>query len=194
MQVTNRRFSADKLLIASNNKGKIIEFEQLLLSYDVEVISAQLFDLAEPEETGMTFKENAELKARYYCKHTNLPALADDSGVVIDELGGEPGVYSARWAGENKNFAVAIKKVKDLLEEKSKHSSKASFICHLSLIWPDGHIENFEGKIDGIISFPPKGSNGFGYDSIFRANGYEETFAELDAEVKNKIRNIIGQE
>jgi XTP/dITP diphosphohydrolase len=180
------QFIEDKLLIASGNKGKIIEIAKLLEPYNVEVISASKFNLAEPEETGLSFIENAEIKSRYYANATGLPALADDSGLCVEALGGNPGIYSARWAGETKDFSIAINRIEKELGNSS--NKKAKFVCALSLYLPKtDEVENFEGEIAGNLVFPPRGEKGFGYDPIFIANGMNETFAEVDPQVKQSI-------
>jgi XTP/dITP diphosphohydrolase len=141
--------------------------------------------LPEPDETGTTFRENAELKARAAAIAANLPALADDSGFAVDALNGDPGLYSARWAGPNKDFNFAMRRVED--ELKGKTDRRAHFICALSLAWPDGHCETFEGAVHGQVTFPARGTKGFGYDPIFIADGYTVTFAEMDPAAKHAI-------
>jgi XTP/dITP diphosphohydrolase len=181
-----QKFTQTKLLIASGNQGKVMEIRELMSEFNVQIIAASEFDIAEPEETGKTFIENAELKARYYGGKTGLPALADDSGLCVDALNGEPGIYSARWAGADKNFAEAISRVQT--EMTGKDNNKAKFVCALSLYWPNlNKMESVEGSIDGTLTFPPKGKGGFGYDPIFIPKGYNETFGELHHEVKQKI-------
>lgn len=180
------KFTEDKILIASGNKGKIIEIAKLLEPYNVEVISASKFNLIEPEETGLGFVENAEIKSRYYANATGLPALADDSGLCVDALSGLPGIYSARWAGENKDFSIAIKRIEQELANSS--NKKAKFVCALSLYLPKtDKVENFEGYIEGNLTFPPRGEKGFGYDPIFIANGMSETFAQIAPDIKQSV-------
>ncbi len=181
-----KKFIHKKLLIASSNKGKIKEIQELLQPLNIEVVSAADFNLPEPEENGSTFIENAEIKARYYGSKTNLPSIADDSGLCVNALSGAPGIYSARWAGENKDFTIAMQRIE---KEIGNNQNKSGFFaCALSLYWPeDGHIENFEGRVYGNLTFPPRGNNGFGYDPIFIANGYDKTFAEMDPNEKQKI-------
>jgi XTP/dITP diphosphohydrolase len=184
-----RKFTYNKLLIATNNEGKVVELRKLLSPFNIELVSAAEYNLLSPDETGVTFQENAELKAKFYSLATNLPALADDSGLCVDALNGEPGVYSARWA-DGKDFNTAIRKVEQALLDTQKASvinNNAHFICHLTLFWPDGHMENFEGRVDGTLTFPPRGTNGFGFDPIFIPNGYDITFAEMEGDKKNKI-------
>jgi XTP/dITP diphosphohydrolase len=176
-----------KLLIATSNKGKIKELKKLLLPYDIELLSAMDFDLIPPEETGETFQDNAVLKAKFYNEQTGIAALADDSGLAIDELGGEPGVFSARWAGESGDFNMAMQTIKQQLASRGKETSRAKFVCALALCIENGQISNFAGELEGLVSFPPRGENGFGYDPIFIADGYDITLAEMKAEEKNRI-------
>jgi XTP/dITP diphosphohydrolase len=141
--------------------------------------------LPEPEETGTTFLENAELKARAAALAARLPALADDSGLVVPALGGAPGVYSARWAGPEKDFRVAMERVQR--ELGGSPDRRACFICALAMAWPDGHVESFEGRVDGTLVWPPRGSRGFGYDPMFLPEGGTLTFGEMEPEAKHKI-------
>ena len=159
-----RLFDHDRLVIASHNPGKVSEIADLMQPFVVEVISAADLNLDEPEETGTTFADNALLKAHAAAKVANLPALADDSGLVVNALAGAPGVYSARWAGADKDFMVAMEKVEELLRGSEDRSSM--FVCALALVWPDGHADVFEGFIEGEITWPPRGEKGFGYDPI----------------------------
>lgn len=180
--------SLSQLIIATHNKGKLKEFTSLLAPLGVAVQSAGELNISEPEETGTTFAENAELKARHSALASGLPALADDSGLVIPAIGGQPGIYSARWAGEKKDFEMAFARIqKALAEAGAPLASPAYFICVLSLAQPDGKCVNFEGRIHGTLTFPSRGENGFGYDPIFTPEGYDVTFAELDANSKNRI-------
>jgi XTP/dITP diphosphohydrolase len=183
-----RRFQLTQLLIASKNEGKVQEIRELLADFNIQVVSAVDFtDIVEPEETGKSFKENAELKARYYSQHTNLPALADDSGLCVDALKGAPGIYSARWAAGGKDFGLAINRIKDEVKASGAANNNAEFVCALALCWPDGHMESFEGYVKGALTFPPKGEKGFGYDPIFIPRGYNKTFAEISSEDKHRI-------
>lgn len=177
-------FSEKELLIASKNEGKVKEIRALLAPFDVEVISAANFDIEEPEETGSTFAENAALKAEYYGKATNLPALADDSGLSIEALGGAPGIYSARWAGAEKDFAVAMKRVEEELQTKGADDYSAKFVCSLALWVPEGSTDHVEGEVKGTLTFPARGNLGFGYDPIFIPEGHDRTFAEMTPEEK----------
>jgi XTP/dITP diphosphohydrolase len=169
------------LLIASNNQGKVREITALLAPYSINIISTANFDLVEPEETGSSFAQNAQIKSTYYTKHTGLTSLSDDSGLVIPDLGGDPGIYSARWAGEKKDFNMAIQRIYDELTAKSLKptGTYAYFICALALTTPDENTLIFEGKIEGALSFPARGSHGFGYDPIFIAKDQNKTFAEI---------------
>lgn len=180
-----RQFSEPKLVIASHNAGKVREIAELLAPYSVEVVSAGALGLAEPEETGSTFVENADLKAREAALASGLPALADDSGLAVSALDGAPGIYSARWAGPSRDFGLAMEKVERELDGKSDRG--AAFICALSLCWPDGHCETFEGRVDGTLVWPPRGERGFGYDPVFLPKGGRKTFGEMDPEAKHAI-------
>jgi len=180
----SRRFTGDMLVIASHNRGKVREIAELLGAYVAHFPSAGDLNLPEPEETETTFIGNAELKARAAATASNLPALADDSGLVVPALGGEPGIYSARWAGPTKDFNVAMKRVETELGDRDP---AAYFVCALSLAWPDGHVESVEGRIHGRLIFPGRGDKGFGYDPIFIAEGRDITFAEMDPDEKHSI-------
>lgn len=180
-----RSFTDQKLVIASHNAGKVREIDALLAPFGADVISAAELNLPEPEETGTTFIANAELKALASMQGSGFAALADDSGLCVNGLGGDPGLYSARWAGPSKDFAIAIDQVLDKLRGIEDRS--AYFISVLALAWPDGHIETFEGRITGTISDSPCGANGFGYDPIFIPDGYSMTFGEFEPAAKNAI-------
>jgi XTP/dITP diphosphohydrolase len=183
--MTTRRFQGGKLVIASHNAGKVREIGELLAPFGTEVVSAGDLGLPEPEETGTTFVANAELKALAAAKGANLPALADDSGLAVAALSGAPGIFSARWAGPDKDFARAMAKVQSALgEEKDR---RAQFVCALSLAWPDGHVETFEGTVDGTIVWPARGERGFGYDPIFQPVGETITFGEMEPDAKHAI-------
>ena len=175
-----RKLAPGKLVIASHNPGKVREILEMLGPYGIEPVSAAELGLPEPEETGTTFLANAELKALQAADLTGLPALADDSGLCVDALGGDPGIFSARWAGEGKDFGVAMQRVNDAIEAKGPEASRdAHFMCVLALAWPDGHVEWFEGRVDGTLTWPPRGTGGFGYNPIFVPEGSEQTFAEM---------------
>jgi XTP/dITP diphosphohydrolase len=188
-----RKFTDKKLVIASHNPGKVIEINDLLGSFGVEAISAGELGLPEPIEDGLTFIVNAEIKARASAESSGLPALADDSGLVIPVIGGDPGIYSARWAinpnGSDKDFDFAMKGVKQAIEAKGENpeGQKAYFACALSLCWPDMHIETFEGTVHGTLTFPPKGTKGFGYDPIFVPINYQLTFGEMNQAEKHQM-------
>ena len=179
-----RRIEGGRLVIASHNPGKVREIGELLEGFRVEVISAGDLGLDEPEETGATFVANAELKALAAAKASGLPALADDSGLAVDALNGEPGIYSARWAGPDKDFNVAMQRVEDELGDRDR---RAKFVCALALAWPDGHVETVEGTVSGELVWPPRGDRGFGYDPIFIADGYVVTFGEMEPATKHAI-------
>ena len=172
-----RRFTDTKLVLASHNKGKLAEFQRLFAPFGVELIGAGDLGLAEPAETGTTFIENALIKARAAVAASGLPALSDDSGISVAALGGAPGVYSADWAGPDKDFALAMQRVQDGLAGESDRS--AAFVAVLVLAWPDGHYETAEGRIEGSITWPPRGNGGFGYDPLFLPEGETETFGEM---------------
>lgn len=183
-----RKLQAGKLVIASHNSGKVREIGALLAPYGIETVSAASLDLPEPEETGTTFIANAELKAMQAADLSGLPALADDSGLCVEALNGDPGIFSARWAGPTKDFAAAMEKVHEAVEAKGPDASRsAHFICALALAWPDGHVEAFEGRVDGMLVWPPRGTNGFGYDALFQPLGHDMSFGEMDPEAKHAM-------
>ena len=176
-----------KLIIASHNQGKVKEIGDLLDPFGLDVISAGALNLPEPEETGTSYIANAELKARAASQAANLPALADDSGLSVTALGGAPGIYSARWAGETKDFNHAMRRVADALLLSGTTDRSAEFVCALSLAWPDGHIVSFEGRVGGTIAWPARGDKGFGYDPIFVPTGHSITFGEMAPEKKHAM-------
>jgi XTP/dITP diphosphohydrolase len=180
-----RRFTDKKLVIASHNRGKLVEIADLLRPFNIECVSAGALGLPEPEETGSTFEANAALKAHASATGANLPALADDSGVAVSGLYGDPGIFSARWAGPTKDFALAMRKVEEGLAGKTDR--RASFIAVLALAWPDGHLEHFRGEVHGTLVWPPRGSKGFGYDPMFVPEGYQMTFGEMEPDAKHAI-------
>ena len=177
--------SIQKLVIASHNQGKVREIADLLAPFGIEVVSAGALGLPEPEETGSTFAANAELKAVAAATASGLPALADDSGLAVAALNGEPGIYSARWAGPDRDFGYAMEKVADALADKEDR--RAAFICALCLASPDGSSETFEGRVEGAIVWPRRGDKGFGYDPIFLPEGYDLTFGEMEPQAKHAI-------
>ncbi|MBR2299794.1 MAG: RdgB/HAM1 family non-canonical purine NTP pyrophosphatase [Alphaproteobacteria bacterium] len=175
-----------EIIFASHNKGKIAEIRQILAPLSIKVISADEVDLPDVEETGTTFEENAALKALTIAKLKNVPCLADDSGLCVDALGGRPGVYSARYA-PNRDFQKAMQMLLSEMAETKSANRDAHFSCVIVLGYPCGKYERFEGRVDGQIAFEPRGESGFGFDPIFEPDGYDKTFAELGAEIKNKI-------
>lgn len=177
--------STQTIVIASHNKGKVREIAELLSPYVTKVVSAAELDLDEPEETGDTFESNAILKAETAVKATNMVCLADDSGLAVNALSGAPGIYSARWGGQSKDFNLAMKRVDDELADTPDRS--ASFVCVLALAFPDRKIETFRGEVGGDIVWPPRGDQGFGYDPIFVADGMSQTFAEIDPVKKHQM-------
>lgn len=180
-----RRFREKRLVIATHNKGKLREIDDLLRPFGIEVVGASALGLPEPEETGDTFEANATLKAKAAATATHLPALADDSGLVVPALGGEPGIYSARWAGPTRDFSLAMGTVEDRLRGKSDR--RAHFVAVLALGWPDSHIEVFRGEVHGTLTWPPRGNKGFGYDPMFQPDGDTRTFGEIDPDEKHRI-------
>jgi XTP/dITP diphosphohydrolase len=183
-----RKLAPGKLVIASHNAGKVREIEALLGPYGIQPVSAASLDLPEPEETGTTFVANAELKALQAADLSGLPALADDSGLCVEALNGDPGIFSARWAGPGKDFGAAMRLVEDKLREKGPEVDRdAYFVCALALAWPDGHVEWFEGRVEGMLVSPPRGLNGFGYDPMFVPDGHDRTFGEMSADEKTPL-------
>jgi XTP/dITP diphosphohydrolase len=185
-----RKFTSNTLLVATHNQGKLEEISALLTPFGIETVSAKDHDLPEPEETGITFVENARIKAHAAAKATGLPALADDSGIEIDALGNAPGVYTADWAEtpNGRDFVMAMQRAHNELESvNAPHPRLARFCCTLVLAWPDGHDEIFEGVMAGQVVWPMRGDQGHGYDPIFQPEGYDITFAEMDRWEKNKI-------
>jgi XTP/dITP diphosphohydrolase len=181
-----RKFDGTTIVVASHNHGKVREIAELLAPYAQHFPSAGELGLAEPDEPGCTFVQNAAIKARAAASASGHPALADDSGLVVPVLGGAPGLYSARWAGGgNKDFAGAIARL--LAELGDNPDRRAHFVAAIALAWPDGHVEAVEGRVDGTLSDAPRGSNGFGYDPIFLPLGYDATFGEMDAPAKHAI-------
>jgi XTP/dITP diphosphohydrolase len=189
--VPHRRLEPGKLVIASHNEGKVREIRALLEPYGIEPVSAASLGIPEPEETGTTFFANAELKARFSADLSGMVALADDSGLCVDALGGDPGVYTANWAETEdgtRDWPMAMRKVEDALQAKGPDAGRdAHFVCVLSLCWPDGHVESFEGRVEGTLTWPPRGTVGFGYDPVFVPNGDTRSFAELDPAEKKAI-------
>ena len=180
----------DTVVIATHNPGKLREMRELLAPYGVVTQSAAELALPEPEETGKTFAANARIKALAAARASEKPAFADDSGLVIDALGGEPGIHSARWAGPDKDFRAAMNRIQSLLIErgvKTSEQRRAHFVAALCIAWPDGDVEEFEGRVDGIAIWPPRGDKGFGYDPLFRPDGFDRTFGQMDAQEKHGL-------
>ena len=185
-----RVFSGTRLVVASHNAGKVREIGELMRPLGVATVSAADLDLPEPDETETTFEGNARLKARAAVKASGLPALADDSGLVVAALGGAPGIYSARWAEtpQGRDFGHAMETVREKLEAiAAPEPRRAAFVCALTLAWPDGHDETFLGACKGRLVWPPRGERGFGYDPVFVAQGHEITFGEMEPERKHAI-------
>jgi XTP/dITP diphosphohydrolase len=180
-----RRFTEGRLVVASHNAGKVTEIGDLLAPFAINIISAGALGLPEPEETGKTFVANAVLKAEAAVQGAKMPALADDSGLVVEALDGDPGIYSARWAGPERDFNKAMALVNEKLGDNPNR--RAYFISVLSLAWPDGHVDNFEGWVHGTMIWPPRGSGGFGYDPMFLPDGHDKTFGEIPYDEKQRI-------
>jgi len=179
-----RRFTGGLLALATHNPGKLVEIGDLVAPLGITTKGAAELGVPEPEETGASFEENAALKALAVSRATGLPSLADDSGLVVPALGGAPGIYSARWAGAQKDFAAAMRRVE---RELGAGDPAATFVAVLALGWPDGHVETFRGEVGGTLVFPPRGARGFGYDPIFLPAGGSETFGEMDPARKHAI-------
>lgn len=180
-----RQLQQGRLVIASHNRGKIRELRDLLDPLGYELVTAGDLDLPEPEETGSTFEENAALKALSAARLSGLPALADDSGLSVDGLDGAPGIYSARWAGPQKDFALAMDLVEQGLRKQAGDNRRARFVSVICVAWPDDHTVFCRGEVTGDIVHPPRGDRGFGYDPIFRPDGHTRTFGEMEAEEKH---------
>lgn len=186
-----RKLDTKTIVVASHNAGKIREIEDLIGPFGFSAKSAAELNFEEPDETGTTFEENAAIKALASAKASGLPALSDDSGIVIDALDGAPGVYTANWAetaNGTRDFAMAMQKVETALAEKGATEAKdrtARFVSVLCLAWPDGHTELFRGEVEGHVVWPPRGTAGFGYDPVFQPVGYETTFGEMSADEKH---------
>ena len=179
-----------KIVIATHNQGQLVEMRDLLAPFGLVAVSAAELSLPEPEETGLTFAENAAIKARAASEATGLPAFADDSGICIEALGGEPGIYSARWAGPEKDFNRAMRHIEELLQAKgavTPDQRKAWFVSALTVAWPDGHLAEVEGRVNGTLVWPPRGPAGFGYDPMFLPEGDTRTFGEMSREEKHGL-------
>jgi len=185
-----RKLQPGRLVIASHNQGKVREIRALLAPFGIEPVAASDLGLPEPEETGTTFAENALIKARASAEGSGIVALADDSGLCVDALGGEPGVYTADWAEtpQGRDWELAMRKVEDSMEALGSNVDRsARFVCTLALCWPDGETALFEGQISGHLTWPPRGELGFGYDPVFVPEGHDQTFAEIEPEEKHAI-------
>ena len=179
-----------RLVIATHNPGKLREMRELLMPFGIEAVSAAELGLAEPEETGTSFRENARIKAVAAATATRLPAFADDSGLTVDALNGDPGIYSARWAGPDKDFRYAMQTIEDKLRAlgaSAPQQRRAHFVSALCVAWPDGHVEEFEAGVDGTLVSPPRGDQGFGYDPMFLPDGHTRNFGEMPGEEKNGL-------
>jgi XTP/dITP diphosphohydrolase len=186
----SHRRLAGEVVIATHNPGKLTELRELLRPFGVAVVSAGELGLAEPEETGASFAENARIKALAGSLAAQRPAFADDSGLVVDALGGAPGIASARWAGPGRDFAAAMQRIEDELRAQGAgrgEQRRAHFACALCLAWPDRHVEEFEGRVDGTLVWPPRGGKGFGYDPMFLPDGYDRTFGEMTSDEKHGL-------
>jgi XTP/dITP diphosphohydrolase len=179
-----------RVVIATHNPGKLVEMRELLAPYGIEAVSADELKLPEPEETGKTFAANARIKAQAAAQAAGLTAFADDSGLAVDALGGAPGIFSARWGGPEKDFRLAMNKVQTELVAigaSTPDQRRARFVAALCLAWPDGHVEEFEATVEGTLVWPPRGTRGFGYDPMFKPDGFAETFGEMSAEQKHGL-------
>ena len=184
-----RKLSAREIVVASHNAGKVAEINELIEPYGFAAKSAAELGLPEPDETGTTFEENATIKALSAATISGLPALADDSGLCVNALDGDPGVYTADWAekpdGSGRNFAMAMEKVEAAIKASGKSDRSAHFVSVLCMAWPDGHCEYFRGQVDGHLVWPPRGGSGFGYDPVFVPDGHDRTFSEMTSEEKH---------
>lgn len=188
-QAKHRRLSG-RVVIATHNPGKLAEMRELLSPSGIEANSAAELKLPEPDETGKTFAANARIKAKAAAKATQLPAFADDSGLAVDALNGEPGIHSARWAGPDKDFRGAMNTIQTLLikqDARTPEQRRAHFVSALCVAWPDGHLEEFEAQVHGIIVWPPRGTKGFGYDPLFLPDGFQATFGEMSSDEKHGL-------
>jgi XTP/dITP diphosphohydrolase len=179
--------AGDRLVVASHNPGKVKEIRELIEPFGIATLGAAELGLAEPEETGTSFAENAALKADAATRSSGLAALSDDSGLCVRALDGAPGIYSARWAGPGKDFRAAMRRVEQELHEKGTHDARAYFVCALALATPGEPTQIFEGRVFGALTFPPRGDKGFGYDPIFVPEGHRLTFGEMDPDMKHAM-------
>ena len=183
----SRQLVENTLVLASHNNGKLREIRELLKPFALEVKSAGDLGLPEPDETETTYTGNAILKAKAAALASGYPALSDGSGFELIAINKAPGIYSARWAGPDKDFNLAMQKVYDGFKASGSDNRHCRFVCALSIVWPDGHDETVEGIIDGQFIWPPRGENGFGYDPVFQLDGYDQTFGEVDPEWKHSV-------
>jgi len=184
------RAISGRLVIATHNPGKLAEMRELLAAYGITAVSAGELGLIEPDETGMSFRDNARIKAEAAAKASDLPALADDSGLAVEALDGAPGIHSARWAGPDRNFRRAMEAIEEKLRERgatTPERRRAHFVSALCVAWPDGHVEGFEARVAGTLVWPPRGDKGFGYDPIFVPDGHRRTFGEITSEEKHGL-------
>jgi XTP/dITP diphosphohydrolase len=188
--VSSHRRIAGGLIIATHNPGKLAEMRDLLSPFGVDAVSAGELGLPEPDETGTTFQANARIKAQAAAKAANLPAFSDDSGLAVDALDGQPGIHSARWAGPTKDFRQAMERIDSLLRQRgatTPDKRRAHFVSALCVAWPDGHVEEFEARVDGTLVWPPRGDQGFGYDPMFLPDGHTRTFGEMPSDEKHGL-------
>lgn len=178
---------AGRVVVATHNPGKLREMRELLAPFGAEAVSAGELGLPEPEETGASFAANALLKAEAACAASGLPAIADDSGLCVEALGGDPGVYSARWAGPEKDFSAAMAKVWEAVEATGGRDRSAAFVSAVALVWPEGRRIEVEGRVEGLLVWPPRGEGGFGYDPMFLPEGWDRTFGEMSAQEKHSV-------
>lgn len=178
---------AGRVVVATHNPGKLREMRELLAPFGADAVSAGELGLPEPEETGTTFAANALLKAEAACAASGLPAIADDSGLCVEALGGDPGVYSARWAGPEKDFSAAMAKVWEAVDAAGARDRSAAFVSAVALVWPEGRRIEVEGRVDGLLVWPPRGDGGFGYDPMFLPEGWDRTFGEMSAQEKHSV-------
>jgi XTP/dITP diphosphohydrolase len=189
-RAVRRLTSGVRLVIATHNPGKLKEMRDLLAPYGIEAISAGDMGLDEPEETGTTFGANARIKAQAAARASGLAAFADDSGLAVDALDGEPGIYSARWAGPERDFRAAMEAIETKLRERgatTPQRRRAHFVSALCIAWPDAHVEEFDARVDGTLVWPPRGDKGFGYDPMFLPDGHTRTFGEMSSDEKHGL-------
>ena len=188
--MTMHRRITGRLVIATHNPGKLAEMRELLAPYGIAAVSAGELGLGEPDETGTSFQANARIKAKAAADAADLPAFADDSGLCVDALDGQPGIHSARWAGESKNFTEAMLRIERLMQERGAKEAaqrRAHFVSALCVAWPDGHLEEVEARVNGALVWPPRGSAGFGYDPVFLPDGHRRTFGEMNSQEKHGL-------